>query len=328
LAVLATAGTAFAQSTVTLSGLYSVGYQRDLTNTVGNPSYAGTDVTSAAAGTTGSNAAAAVRGIGKGLTVMDANFKLAATEDLGGGLKASFDTTFETGQFRGVLVNRADSGIGLSGGFGAVAFRNTRTSDLLASIGSAAISLPDGLYDTSSILARANADTIGYTSNEIMPGLRASLTHVERGVDGGASPALATTYSIVGLSYTQGPLALTVAQKSKISNTTGSKANFELAASYDLGVAKVAVAFDGAESSTVTGSLDQSATGVSVTVPLGAITLGANYFKRGVHTQTDVGVNYALSKRTTFGASAGKQTADQTSAITGNQYRIRLAHSF
>jgi hypothetical protein len=124
----------------------------------------------------------------KGFAVTDANVKLAAVEDLGGGLKASFDYTLETGAQRGSLTTRADSGIALSGGFGAVAFRNTRGSDLIASIGSAAISLPDGLYDNLGIVSRGGIDTLSYTSPTVN-GFTGSLTAIEA-VDGNVDPTV------------------------------------------------------------------------------------------------------------------------------------------
>lgn len=318
LAILTVSGASFAQSTVTLSGVYSVSYQKDLTSTVGNSSYApnSTGVT-----TNTANSAAAV---GKGFAVTDAALKLAAVEDLGGGLKASFDYTLETGAQRGTAVTRADSGIALSGGFGAVAVRNTRSSDLIASIGSAAISLPDGLYDSSNIVSRGAIDTVSYTL-PAFSGVTASLTFAEAaGTDGNISlPTTDKSSYTVGLVYANGPLTVGAALKSMNSPAATTKSsNYELMASYDLGVAKVAYAFDG--KSATTGTYADDANGVSVTVPVGAFTVGANYFKRGTNKVTEVGATYAFSKRTALSLASGKQTAD----ANGNQMRVKLAHSF
>jgi predicted porin len=313
----AVSGTAFAQSTVTLSGVYSVSYQKDLTNTAAN----GNPLTNNSA-LTGDAVAAAANAVGKGFAVTDANFKLAAVEDLGGGLKASFDTTFETGAQRGTLLTRADSGVALSGAFGSVAVRNTRSSDLIASIGSAAISLPDGLYDSSNIVARAAIDVVTYTL-PAFSGVTASVSFVE-GNDGAISlPTTDKSAYVLGLSYANGPLAVGAALKS--TNTpaaTTKSSNYELMASYDLGVAKIAYAFDG--KSATTGTYADDANGVSVTVPVGAVSLGANYFKRGTNKVTEVGATYAFSKRTSLSVASGKQTAD----ANGNQMRVRLAHAF
>jgi hypothetical protein len=131
---VAAVGAASAQSTVTLSGLYQFAYQRDLTNAVTNPA-----LLTANSALTGDAVAAAPNAVGEGFGVTDANFKLTAVEDLGGGLKASADMLIESGAFRGAPFTRADSGISLSGGFGTIAARNTRSSDLIASIGSPAV---------------------------------------------------------------------------------------------------------------------------------------------------------------------------------------------
>jgi len=316
LAVLAASGASFAQSSVTLSGTYSVSYQKDLTNTVGNGSYA---PTTAAAATNTTNAVAAV---GKGFAVTDANLKLAAVEDLGGGLKASFDYTLETGAFRGAAATRADSGIALSGGFGTFAVRNTRSSDLIASIGSPAISLPDGLYDSSNIVARAATDLVSFTL-PAFSGLTASFT-LSEGNDGAISlPTTDKSAYVVGVSYVNGPLTAGAAFKSVNDAASATKkSNTELMVSYDLGVARVAYGFDG--KSATSGTYSKDANGFSVTVPAGAFTVGANYFTRGTNKVTEVGATYALSKRTSLSVASGKQTAD----ANGQQMRIRMAHAF
>jgi len=348
-ALAALAATAsFAQSSVTLSGTYSVSYQKDLTSTTANPAFAGS-------ATTAPTAAKLNFGEAKGFAVTDASFKLAAVEDLGGGLKASFDTLFETGAQRGALLTRADSGLGLSGGFGAVAVRNTRTSDLIASIGSAAISLPDGLYDSTGIVSRAAIDTVSYTTPAIN-GFTGSFTIVENNEGNIAAATTNKGANVIGVAYANGPLAVAAAFKSKptsaaaVTGLTG-KANTELSVSYDFGVAKVAYAFDGASAEGTSSALlvadgagtiltaaqaqaianlqTKSGQGLSVTVPMGALTFGANYFKRDVAKVTEIGVSYALSKRTALNVATGKKSGlDVAAGYNGTQNRVQLKHTF
>jgi len=315
LAVLAASGASFAQSSVTLSGVYSVSFQKDLTNATANPVFAGST-------STAPTTAALTAGVGKGFAVTDANLKLAAVEDLGGGLKASFDYTLETGAQRGAIVTRADSGIALSGGFGTFAVRNTRSSDLIAAIASPAINLPDGLYDSSNIVARAAGDLVSFTL-PAFSGVTTSFTMFE-GNDGAISlPTTDKSAYIVGVSYANGPLTAGAAFKSvNAAASTTKKSNTELMVSYDLGVARVAYAFDG--KSATSGTYAKDASGFSVTVPAGAFTVGANYFTRGSDKVTEVGATYALSKRTSLSVASGKQTAD----ANGQQMRIRMAHTF
>ena len=317
---------ASAQSTVTLSGVYSASYQTDLTAATANPAYAGST-------STAPTIAVLTAGKAKGFAITDANLKLAAVEDLGGGLKASFDYTLETGAQRGSLTTRADSGIGISGGFGAVAIRNTRGSDLIASIYSPAISLPDGLYDGLGIVARGGIDTVSYTSPTIN-GFTASLTGLEA-VDGNVDPALwlasnttkAKSATVVGLGYAQGPLAVSAAFKSfSVGSTSTIKKNqAEVAVSYDFGIAKVAYAFDDKES---TASTAKTANGFSVTAPMGAFTLGAQTFKRDALKQTEFGVSYAFSKRTALNIASGKLAGHATATNNGTQSRVQLKHTF
>ena len=315
--------TASAQSTVALTGVYSFSYQTDLTNTAANGALV--TVNSARGGTAA--AAAATNIDGQGFAVTDAALKLAAVEDLGGGLKASFDYTLETGNFRGAPATRADSGMAVSGGFGSVAMRNTRHSDLLASIASPAISLPDSLYDGLGILSRSGIDTVSYTAPTIS-GFTASVTYAE-GNDGAIDlpTTNAKSSSIFGVNYANGPLSATVAIKASSlgAGSTVKKNQNELAVSYDLGVAKVGFAYD---DKTATASTDKSASGYSITVPVGAVSFGAQMFKRGVLKQTDFGVSYAFSKRTILSAAAGKLAGHATAENNGNQSRIKLSHSF
>jgi hypothetical protein len=351
---------ASAQSTVTLSGTYRFAYQKDL-STAYNSATSNKNIQQlGGSGTTDPTTAAnnATRE-GKGWAVTDANLKLAAVEDLGGGLKASFDYLLETGAFRGAAVTRADSGIGVSGGFGAIAMRNTRNSDLIASIGSAAINLPDGLYDNSGIISRGAIDTVSYTSPTIS-GFTGSITYVELN-DGAinlagtnAVPANTSAY-VLGGAYANGPLMVTAAYKTAPADKTATtgitpKANVELAVTYDLGVAKVAFAHDGAsaegtssaaagtanlinlsqaEARAIANAQTKAGNGFSVTVPLGAVTVGMNYFKRDVIKLTEFGVSYAFSKRTSAGFSTGtKSGLTETQGYKGTQYRAGLTHTF
>jgi hypothetical protein len=321
LAVLAASGASFAQSSVTLSGTYTFSLQKDITNTAANST-----LVTANSANTGSQSAVTSNVVGKGFAVTDANLKLAAVEDLGGGLKASFDYTLETGNFRGAAATRADSGIAVSGDFGTFALRNTRGSDLIASIASSAISLPDGLYDNLGIVSRAAQDQVIYTS-PAFNGFTAQVLYVEAN-DGAISlptAAGAKSAQVYGLSYAAGPLSVAAAVKAYTlqGSTTIKKNQQELAVSYDLGVAKVAYAFDGKE--TTTGA---NANGLSLTVPMGALTLGAQNFKRANLQTTEFGASYAFSKRTSLMAASGKSSGSTDTFRNGTQSRVMLKHTF
>jgi predicted porin len=352
LAALAAVTAASAQSSVTISGLVRAGFQKDLTNTAANPT---TVVNTAAAPA----AAAAAVVTGTGLSTHDININFAAVEDLGGGLKASFFQNFDTNPQRTAHLARGDSGLDLSGGFGTLSYRNTRQSDQIASIGSSAVILPDGLYNNTGIVTRADIDVLTYTSPAIMPGLNASVSYIE-GNNGQISLAATNKTSVVlGTSYTNGPLAVRGTYKMKPATTTASsgltpKANLELAAVYDFGVARVGIAYDAASASgastaaaasataatanntltaaqtqTVANLQTKSATGLSLHVPIGAVSLGLGYYTRGDMTVTEFGIRYDLSKRTYASATTGKKDGlFNAEGYGGSQYRIAMSHTF
>jgi predicted porin len=159
---------------------------------------------------------------------------------------------------------------------------------------------------------------------------------------------------VLGAAYTAGPLVVRAAYKGKPSNVAASsgltpKANFELAAIYDLGVARVGVAYDAASvEGTSTASAPaspatrtqaqarqlaelqtKSATGVSLHVPMGAASFGLGFYKRGVQKVTDVGVRYDLSKRTYLSAARSeKKGLFAADGYGGSQYRVAMSHTF
>ena len=290
----------------------------------------------------------------------DANFKLEAVEELEGGMKASFDVLLETSSFRGAAVTRADSGIGLSTGMGNIALRNTRHSDLISGIGSSAVNAPDGVYD-STIVSRGAIDTFTYTAPAIM-GVTTSFTYVENN-DGpinlagtNAVPANTAAY-VLGAAYANGPISIRAAYKTEPSDKTASsgltpKSNFEVAVAYDLGVAKVSYAFDGATNSGVSAAAagttntvgtnlsaaeaqaianltTKAAHGVSVHLPFGKASVGVEWYKRDAQKVFAYGAKYDFSKRTAVGLTFGTKSGLTTVAgHKGQQYRLGLTHTF
>jgi len=319
LAVLATAGTAFAQSTVTLSGTFSAGYQSFESAAVTAVPFA-TDVTTGVM--TGKVAAAAKTN--KGLnTASDSAIKATIVEDLGGGLKLTVAGQFSLGGTRAGPVNKDDTSLTLAGGFGSLAIANTRTSDTAGNALVFASSLPLGFYNAIVNPVRANADVLSYTSPEVMPGLKFGIARAEW-TQGDTTSAI--TQNILSATYAAGPLMLAVAQKSfsgAIATTT-EKSNTELAATYDFGVVKVGLGHSSAIDTT-TAYTGKKLTSYGISVPVGALTFGFNGAKRGDNNYYDAGINYSLSKRTTARAHFGKIEGGSNA---GNQYRVGLVHTF
>ncbi len=325
LAALAAVSAASAQSTVVISGTFGAAYQSYETGAVA--AVAPVTATSSVNGVLGTAAVAATTN--KGISpVTDASVKFTATEDLGGGLKAIAAGQFAMNNSRGGAVTKEDSSVTLTGGFGSVAFTSTRASDTAIAANVFASWMPiTSFYAT--VSARTSGDVLSYTSPAIS-GFNFSVSQYE--VTEGAVTS-ANKVNILGASYTNGPLTVMAAQKSTtgaLAATTSKKNNTELAATYDFGIAKVGLGYDGATTTGAAKYTDSNMTSFGVSVPLGAVTVGVNGAKRGANKFYDAGVNYDLSKRTSVRLAYGDLTgtSSSTTNYTGKQYRVGLLHNF
>jgi len=328
LAAVVAAGGAFAQSTVSLTGSVSFAFQ-SVPTAVGNVA---------------------------GLAVTDGSLFVNATEDLGGGMMAAAFMNFDNGpaQFNDPTgFNRRAMGLSLSGGFGKVSFANTRSSDLIASSWIAPSNLSNGFYDNG-IQGRAPIDILTYTTPSFS-GFTASLSYVESGgvalvagnqLTGGYSTVngngdgggkFTTVTTVLGLNYSNGPLAGALAFKSSNYNTDypvaaatiARSTNAEGVISYDFGVAKVALGFDTGTAGVVSSSFnDATAWGLGVAVPVGAVTVGANWVQRDNQNAYEAAIKYDLSKRTNVNLSFGRSTVLANALVDGSQYRLSLNHAF
>ncbi len=335
LAVLATAGTAFAQSTVTISGNFGSAYQSfdtaaafdsgQLTtqaNAVTAYNLAQTPTTE----TNLINAFGAVPAVpaktSKGIApVTDGSIKLTMVEDLGGGLRLIVASQFQVNDARGGGLTKEDSSLTLAGGFGSLTFANTRSANTAIAANVFASWVPNGGFYRA-VDARAEADALAYTSPAIMPGLTVGVVLAEATQGTGTSVVKAT---LLNANYAQGPLTVAATHKtfSGFSPTQvffAKKTNTELAATYNFGVANVGLGYG---SALTNGGAHLISYGVSV--PVGAITFGINGAKRGTANFYEGGVNYSLSKRTQVRAQMGTQDGGK---FGGNQYRIGVYHTF
>jgi len=336
IALAALAATAsFAQSSVTLSGSISVGV-----------------VDTGAAGDT-----AQVYHLGNGANAININ----STEDLGGGLKAGF-----TGQIRYNGANgNMNSNIGgstsnplfhaangfISGGFGTarigrIAEASNCSYDPWACGGGAALSAGVGV--SSLVGAGTQASSISYTTptfNGFSGSYQTTLTP-SAGVAATATAAVgrATERTVLSLNYANGPIT---AQYLKVDGgaSTGTSAaddkseQTSIGGSYDFGVAKLNLV--NAVSKNNAGVKTANVTSVSAVVPMGAYSILAGYNKAKTgtgytataasDTKTVLGVNYAMSKRTTLGADVFKAeglAAVSGTGTAGTGFALRMAHSF
>ena len=309
LAVLAASGTAFAQSTATISGGISVG--------ILNSGAAGTD--------------AGVASLGGGAN----NVTIATTEDLGGGLKGGVTAQLRFSAATGDIGGSSGGGTTLfhaanahlSGGFGTVRVGK------IAEAGNCAFD-PWGCTGGAS-LAFANGVSAGVAS-----GTQAQSISYASPAFSGFSVGYQTTVSartdertVLNIGYAAGPLALSyvLADSSAASGATAMTSTAaeqsSIAAGYNFGVARLT--FVKTTTDNAAGVTTNDVTSLGLTVPMGATTILAGYNKdskaaASADTKLSLGMNYALSKRTTLGADLFK--AEKAGDGTGFVARVR--HTF
>ena len=350
LAALAAFGTASAQSTVTIGGTYSFGFQKS-----------DTGATSA--------------------DFFDSRVNFSGTEDLGGGLKASFstemqmggrsdlttiDSTSATNQSKTGNVWGRNATVTLAGPFGTVSGGRIEGTNSIESAIVSGQSLAIGFDRAALTGAKSNFNTIGYTTpafsgvavtvqqlkslnDKFAIGASATTTSgVTTVTEATAAATAETTVTVLGASYSNGPLVAGVVHKS-VSNALGGTGTavldgtkLEAFAIYDLGTAKIGLGY--AKNSGDAYKDQKPGMLASLAVPMGAVTLGADWYARKAGGSTALGqtkalgmtttngsayavvANYALSKRSNLKATIGKVEGDNL--VAKQQYRLGMHHTF
>ena len=314
LAALAASGAVFAQSTATISGSINVGVMN----------------TGAPATSTG------VSSLGGGANAVN----LEAVEDLGGGLKGGFTSQI---RFNAATGDRNSSGTGnalfhaanvfVSGGFGTVrigkiAEASNCALDPWGCTGGAGIAGGSANGVNGLIAAGTVANSVSYTTPTIAGFSASYQTSIS---------TRANERQVLNLTYANGPLGLQVLRSNNAANVAADGASIptdaegsgtSVGGSYDFGVAKVSL-FN-AKTKAANGSTSAKVNALGISMPMGAYTLLGGYAKDSIKaanadTRFAVGVNYALSKRTTLGADLFKAEAG---AGTDTGYTVRVRHTF
>jgi len=298
LAALA-ATSAFAQSSVTLYGQFDAGV------------YSLSDVTA-------SKKSAVVYGDGATFSNI---LGFRGTEDLGGGLKASFDFQTDVQTNNGGMNNsglfRRQANGSVSGGFGEVKLGIT-TNPIIATNGALMPVSGNSVSTlTSSALGYAdfyNKNAVTYTSPSIM-GL---VAQYQRGMANNLDSDTAGSVTAWSLNYTNGPLALRAAGQDRKAGGVSSSSNAStsaigtanaagldkkgtvMGASYKIGALTVAVASMKTENVLIAGAARTEVKGnqMGVGYTTGAWTLGSTLTKAEDSSLTNFQARYALSKRT------------------------------
>jgi predicted porin len=308
LAVLAAAGAASAQSSVTVYGKVDLGLNQAI----------GSDINK----------------LGE---ASGSRFGFTGAEDLGGGLKANFKLEHRFQPDTGAVTKpdvfwHGTSTVGLSGGFGSVdlgrtysaAFYTASAGDVFGWDGVASNAATTG----AGTQAARFANGIFYTSPSFNGfTARASYALKENGdnYNSGTKEVGAATKNgtSVELAYATGPVRVSVAAERNVNENE----YVGVGASYNFGVAKANLLI--AKGEKANGD-ENDAVVLGLVVPMGALTLKASYAQLEVNNvdtikQLGLGARYALSKRTdlyTSVANNSKAASDKTG------YEFGIQHNF
>jgi len=281
---------------------------------------------------------------------------MGGSEDLGGGMKASFlltsffqADTGATGRFGEQQFSR-DANVSLSGGFGTLTLGRSKAPNFLPTILFNAFgdsytfsplvlhsSVPVGVFGKYRWTGTVPSDTgwsnqITYSS-PTFGGLKGNLHYQLGEIDGKNSK-----HNVgFNLFYAAGPLGLTAFwERDQVSNPNtpvafaDTKTDWMLGGSYDAGMVKAFLSY-GEASSDAAGSSDKKTTAVSAAVPIGAGKLLAGFasskITNGPKRETfTIGYDYTLSKRTDIYAMLMNDKI--TSYESGSSYGVGVRHRF
>lgn len=336
LAVLTVSATSFAQSTVTMFGVVDAAYASG-SGSVSNKTQL------------------------KNSGYNSSRFGVRGTEDLGGGLSASFhleagvnndDGTASASNTNNQAVTAANAGtqgltfnrrstVSLTGGFGEVRLGRDYTPQFWTETAFD----PFGTNGVGTNIAFNKGGVTGVRASNSIGYLSPSFSGVKVWVqtymgENASTAAKAGDGNAVRFSYDQGPLSLAFATSSTTIAAGTKNETSNIGGSYDLGVAKLIAQ---SNKTKVTGAADIDGYVVGATAPMGAGTVRFSLSetdKAGVKSNlTAIGYVYGLSKRTDLYATyasvknKGGATAALNGAATGaNQsstgYDFGVKHSF
>jgi len=314
LAALAATG-AFAQATV--SGSYGFGWKQ-------TRSAAGADQA--------------------GMGVDTAIIKLSASEDLGGGTKVTVNMGVD-GVTRGsTSIEGADSNINIAtANMGTFDFSLAESADFITrSTGNAGGPSQDGRFFAAQ--AGSEADAFAWS----IP-LSSSLTFMydfgeaDKALGTGSAGAASVTVQRqhqVRVNYASGALSASLRYAVRDAQIAGDEASVKdrirAAAKYDMGSVAVGAAYE--RRNFVYGNY-RNDYGVSLGLPMGALTLGGNWVARttdgsattasnGTRTGYGLSASYALSKRTSLNANYYNYKAALADTDNSTEFNTVIMHNF
>lgn len=302
----ACATSAFAQSSVNLSGTVDVGVEN-----------------------AGKNSRTAVNSSGNS----QSQITFSGAEDLGGGLKATFklSTLFNADEGSTTGFGNNDAYVGLEGSAGKI--RLGRSYD---PVYSHALTANDRFgvtgYQTLGTALNTNGIRVSNQVLYITPTVYGLTGTVSHGSAEGVNGSGVNNAQGFGLRYASGPIELTAAS----SRQAGFNTKFvnQVGGAYDFGVARVLLTVQHDNNTNVFGNnnSDKNAYALGVTAPVGPGVLWASYDVKEFSNRDNgqvaqVGYKYSLSKRTTIYGQVGAKN----SSFTGTSSKgvgAGITHSF
>lgn len=288
------------------------------------------------------NAVVAGGAANHGMAMTDGDLNFAAKEDLGGGMKITAKSAFAS-RGRDNTFGARDASLTIDAAGGQYMLGSVEKCNRIDNVAGAPVSLASGhdsgaatpldygtraldgscgFVDTATMSMPIGPVTIGFSYNEASGAPRnGTLNYTTVSLDGSLG-ALSLGLEFRGARSTEGGAAQTYHDGLTTTRFT---------AAYDFGGPVVGIGFQ-----TATHESPNQAT-FSAAVPFGAVTVGLAYSTRAgtaatsqfgaadAVSATAVGMDYRLSKLTTFNASYGTYS---NSAANGNEYRLRLMKSF
>ncbi len=324
LAAVAATGAALAQSSVTIKGTFDPSFVVQK-NTYGD----GTSVTQQG-----------LQNNRQGTS----QITFLGTEDLGGGLKAMFLYEADFDSSKAVASGNAlgDKGgelyVGLSGGFGTIKLGAPNTPSLTAQTASNPFGTKIGGGFGAMNTGHVRQDNTVRYDTPNMSGFSAAIAYnTKTKLDTNASITAAVGANTdIGLFYSAGPVAAGISFWNTSATATAVK-NKETNAylTYDMGVAKVGLGYF---TEKTVGTIDSAAYNLSVSAPMGAVTLMANYGRKNDKMAANkdrkifaLGAKYELSKRTSVYAryvSDKTDNAAATAVAKATYTLVGIQHNF
>ena len=318
---MAAAGTTFAQSTVTISGVMDFAAAQ-----VGGsqPNVKGTTIT---------------QNLGQSATSV---IRIAAVEDLGGGMRATAQYNLDPRVLatdNGAL-GRDEMFIGLSGGFGNIRLGSMNSIGLTTFLAASPLGtgVGSGYGATAGDYSVIRHNRSARYDSPTVNGFTASLLYApgnDQAVVAAPASALvianARQFTEIGLRYAAGPLTIAFANVAQAAQTNGTAAAVNiaktssniLAASYAMGATTLSAGWNDGDAlanrtATAGTALKSNGSRVGISHTMGAITLMASMANQetdGVkESVTGLRADYALSKRTV--AYVGYENWDNKKATT------------